>query len=796
MGMVDASDGVDEEDEARQGRSRRTSCAAPCRMLRPYRRDVILCVIVLIAVDRAPSLAGPAAHPLRHRPRHAHGPTRDAIDTAAIAYAVFVAWRCCVLSRAQILLVSRIGERFLRDLRERVFDHLQRLSLAFYDQQQTGMLVARMTSDIDSLQELVQMGLIMFVTSGLLLIFTITVLLSSRRCWRCCAWPRCRSSWSPASSSSAPRTAPTSWCASASARRWRPSRRACRACGSSRPSAVRRQREALRPATTRNSSTPTCARRADLGVLLPGRRAGRQRRPSPIVVGIGGVFVHNDTITIGTVTAFVLLLQNLFEPVQQLSQLFNMLQSAGAALNKLFGVLDTDVAGAGASGRGRPARPRASSRRSTSPSPTRRAARSCSTTSASRSSRGSGSRWSAPPAPASRRWPSCCRACTTRPTGRVRYGGVDLRDATLRSLRERFTVVPQEGYLFQGTILDNVRLARPEATDAEVEAAMARIGVLDHFAALRRGAPHRGARAWLAASPPAKASWCRWPAPRWPTSEILVLDEATSSLDPGTEVEVEVALDQLMEGRTVIVIAHRLTTAERADMVGGRRRRRHRRDRHPRRPRDARRRVRRAVRELVGSRRRLVTASASCCSAVRVPAREPRRCAGPISSGCRTSPPATSSATTSSAGRGSVREPSGTWRRATSCPTTSPRRWCASGCASTDTEGGFILDGYPRTRAQAEALDVMLEQLGRQMIAAAHIHVSDAELVARLSARAATTTTPGRFATASAPSTATTPRSSSTTGSAGSCSSSRARATPTRSRHAAAAWEALQERSR
>ena len=133
-------------------------------------------------------------------------------------------------------------------------------------------------------------------------------------------------------------------------------------------------------------------------------------------------------------------------------------------------------------------------------------------------------------------------------------------------MRERFTVVPQEGYLFQGTILDNVRLAKPDATDAEVEAAMARIGVLDHFAALAEGlhteVRERGSR--FSAGERQLVSLAR---AALANSEILVLDEATSSLDPGTEVEVESALTKLMEGRTVIVIAHRLTTAERADMV-------------------------------------------------------------------------------------------------------------------------------------------------------------------------------------------------------------------------------------
>jgi ATP-binding cassette subfamily B protein len=150
--------------------------------------------------------------------------------------------------------------------------------------------------------------------------------------------------------------------------------------------------------------------------------------------------------------------------------------------------------------------------------------------------------------------------------GCVRYGGVDLRDASFASMRDRFTVVPQEGYLFQGTILDNVRLAKTDATDEEVAAAMARIGVLEHFVHLEDGlhteVRERGSR--FSAGERQLVSLAR---AALADSEILVLDEATSSLDPGTEVEVEVALTKLMEGKTVIVIAHRLSTAERADMV-------------------------------------------------------------------------------------------------------------------------------------------------------------------------------------------------------------------------------------
>ncbi|MGV3759717.1 MAG: ABC transporter ATP-binding protein, partial [Actinomycetota bacterium] len=151
--------------------------------------------------------------------------------------------------------------------------------------------------------------------------------------------------------------------------------------------------------------------------------------------------------------------------------------------------------------------------------------------------------------------------------GRVRFGGLDLRDATVRSLRERIVVVPQEGFLFNGTILDNVRLARAGATDDEVVAALEAIGIRERFEALPDGlateVQERGSR--LSAGEKQLVSLAR---AALADPAVLVLDEATSSLDPGTEVVVEEAMARLMEGRTVIVIAHRLSTAERADLVG------------------------------------------------------------------------------------------------------------------------------------------------------------------------------------------------------------------------------------
>jgi len=261
----------------------------------------------------------------------------------------------------------------------------------------------------------------------------------------------------------------------------------------------------------------------------------------------------------------VLYLQNLFDPVQQLSQLFNMLQSAGAALNKLFGLLDTrspvrerqgavdlpahgDLEAVDLTFGYSESGPRVLSHVNLTVRPGERLAL-------------------VGPTGAGKSTLAKLLSRMYDPVdGAVRYGGIDLRDASFASMRDRFTVVPQEGYLFQGTILDNVRLAKADATDDEVAAAMARIGVLEHFVHLEDGlhteVRERGSR--FSAGERQLVSLAR---AALADSEILVLDEATSSLDPGTEVEVEVALTKLMEGKTVIVIAHRLSTAERADMV-------------------------------------------------------------------------------------------------------------------------------------------------------------------------------------------------------------------------------------
>ena len=136
----------------------------------------------------------------------------------------------------------------------------------------------------------------------------------------------------------------------------------------------------------------------------------------------------------------------------------------------------------------------------------------------------------------------------------------------IASLRERIVVVPQEGFLFGGTIRDNIRIARPAATDDEVAAALESIGVLERFEEFPDGLEtevrERGSR--LSAGERQLVSLAR---AALVDPAVLVLDEATSNLDPGTEAVVERALEHLMTGRTVIVVAHRLSTVRRADRI-------------------------------------------------------------------------------------------------------------------------------------------------------------------------------------------------------------------------------------
>ncbi|MBA2626188.1 MAG: ABC transporter ATP-binding protein, partial [Acidimicrobiia bacterium] len=331
-GAVDEDDKLDAETTKRV--LRRTWGS-----LGPYRRQLLLGA-ALVATWTATVVSGPALV----RYGIDRGLRRDdagALNTAVVGY-VAVAVLAYVSYRALIVVINAVGERFLRDLRLRVFGHLQSLSMAFFDRQKAGVLISRMTADIESLSELVQVGLLLFLSNGLLLIVTLIVLLVM--------------SWQLALIA----LVALPVVVLASVRFQRQSNQAylvVRDRVGTMLSALQEGLAGLRIIQAFAREDAEAKRFADrndelLDAHMRSVRISVWYFPVVEVAGIagtaavvyfGGLLVQRGTVSLGTVAAFVLYLSTLFEPVQQLSQLFNTLQSAGAALSKLYDLLDTPV---------------------------------------------------------------------------------------------------------------------------------------------------------------------------------------------------------------------------------------------------------------------------------------------------------------------------------------------------------------------------------------------------------------------------------------------------------------------
>lgn len=547
----------DRLDRAETGRVLRRSM----EFAEPYRRWVWLAV-AFVTMSTVCTVAGPLLVKFA-TDRGLLQRNAAALNAAIIAYCVVVAINY-VVGRQQYLAINTAGEGFLRDLRVRVFDRLQAQSMAFYDRNKAGVLVSRMTADIESMGELIQWGLLQFVSAALLLVFTIIVLLV------------------------------LSWeltvvvllvmpiIVLASIRFQRQSNRAYLdvrekvgqnlstlqegITGVRVIQAYHRQGEQIRRFHGSNRALYGAhLHTVKISVWYFGLVEFVGIFAIAIVVGVGGWLAHQGSIEVGTVAAFVLLIANLFEPVQQLSQLYNTVQSAAASLSKLYGLIDAepdvaehprpvplpargDLVAHDLSFRYDGAERHALQHLTLSVAPGERLAL-------------------VGPTGAGKSTVAKLLSRLYDPTdGYVTYGEVDLRLASTASLRERVVVVPQEGFLFGGTIMENIRIARPSATDDEVATSLSRIGALDRFLEFPEGlhteVRERGSR--LSAGERQLISLAR---AALVDPAVLVLDEATSNLDPGTEAVVEHALESLMEGRTVIVVAHRLSTVRRADRI-------------------------------------------------------------------------------------------------------------------------------------------------------------------------------------------------------------------------------------
>jgi ABC-type multidrug transport system fused ATPase/permease subunit len=284
-----------------------------------------------------------------------------------------------------------------------------------------------------------------------------------------------------------------------------------------------------------------------------------------VVLGYGGHLYFHGDVTLGTLFAFMLYVQNFFDPVQQLSQLYNTFLSATAALDKIMDVMDEESevldrpdAELLPEVDGRVTFDRVSFGYGTGPEVLHELDLDvpAGTTVALVGHTGAGKSTIAK---------LLARFYDPR-DGRITIDGHDLRDVTQSSLRHQLGIVPQEGFLFAGTVTENIAFGRPDATSEEVVQAAQTVGAHDFILRLEDGyetqLQERGSRLSLGQRQLVALARALLADPR-----LLILDEATSSVDIGTERKIERALRLLLSGRTAFIIAHRLSTIRDADLI-------------------------------------------------------------------------------------------------------------------------------------------------------------------------------------------------------------------------------------
>ena len=553
-------DAVEDDDKLNRTQTR-VVLMRSIRMAGEFRRQAMWAMI-LVTISTICTLAGPVL--VRHGiDAGIKAKDERALNFTVVAYLVVTAI-AYVVGRAQYVSLNSAGEGFLRILRVKVFAQLQRQSMAFFDREKAGVLVARMTADIESMAELVQWGLMQFLSAGLLLFLAFFLLLSLS--WQLTLITLIVFPFLIAASVKFQRDSSKAYLEVREKVGANLSALQEGITGVRVIQAYAREDEQIRRFEESNRALfRSHMHSVKVSTWYFGLIEFAGIASSALIIGIGGWLVHRGSVSLGTVVAFVLLLANLFDPVQQLSQLYNTLQSAAAALHKLFGILDAtpDVDEVAA--------------------PTQLPATGDVVVNNITFSYAAGSRPALEnvnltltagtrlalvgPTGAGKSTLAKLMARLYDPqSGSVSFGGVDLRQASMEDLRRRIVVIPQEGFLFDGSVRDNLLIAKPSATESELLRALDNIGLRERFEALPEGLDtqvrERGSR--LSAGERQLVALSR---AALVDPAVLVLDEATSNLDPGTEMLVEAALEKLMIGRSVIVVAHRLSTVQRADKI-------------------------------------------------------------------------------------------------------------------------------------------------------------------------------------------------------------------------------------
>ncbi len=529
-------------------------------LLRPHSGRLLLASAITVAITLL-SLAGPA---LLGRAIDQVVGDRDmgALNRIGLAF-LGVTVALPFLTACQTLLLAGIGERFLADLRGRVFDRMTSLPLEALEREPSGGLLSRLTSDIEVLTTMVREALPALIRNSMLLGFALVALLvlSPLLTLVCLV-------------GIPPAIVASQWYRLRATRLYANEReRVGEVSGSlqegiSGANDVRAfSREADQAARlvglNRRLVEAYLATAAARGRLYPAITLSRLLA-TVAVLGGGALMASWDLVTVGTIGAFLLYVAQLFGPIEQLIQMLDQVQGGQAALARLVGVLETaQVTSRQPGGVPLPESGELDARELwfgyQAGTPVLRGA----------SVRiRPGERIALVGATgAGKTTLARLLAHLHNPHGgKVLYGGVELGEATPESLRDRIVLVAQEGHMFAGSITDNVRLARPDALDGEVEDALRRVGAYERFSSLPEGLATevRTGGSRLSAGEQQLISLARV---ELADPAVVILDEATSSLDLGTEAVVEQALRALTRDRTLIVIAHRLSTAARADRV-------------------------------------------------------------------------------------------------------------------------------------------------------------------------------------------------------------------------------------
>jgi ABC-type multidrug transport system fused ATPase/permease subunit len=534
------------------------------QLLSPYRWRVLAMLVSLIAAAGAALAPAPLAKLAIDQGinRHDTG-ALDVIVAAFLLSAVIYA----IATYAQTYLVGWVGQRALQDLRVQLFRHLQSLSIGFYSRNRAGVIISRLTNDVEALDQLVEDGLATLIQSGLTLLGVVVILLVMDfhlALLTFLALPLLGLG------------ALLFRIASADAYRLTRERiaaitgylqeslsgiRVVRAFGQE-PRHIARFRELNDSNRAANLTTVNLN-----AAYFPAVELLSALVTVEILV-IGGIEAINGHTSTGVVFAFIAALNNFFDPIQQLSQLYTTYQSGMAALDKIFELLDEQ--------------PELSDAPDALELPTLDGELTFDEVSFRY---GSGEDAVYALRDIDLRIPAGQTVALVGETGagkstfaklvarfydpsqgRILVDGHDLRQITAQSLRSQMGVVPQEAFLFSGTVRENIAFGRPGATDDEVRDAARAVGAEDFIERLEhrydtqigeRGVQlSAGQRQLLAFARALVAD------PR-----ILVLDEATSNVDVHTEGLIEQGLRRLVAGRTAIVIAHRLSTIRHAGRI-------------------------------------------------------------------------------------------------------------------------------------------------------------------------------------------------------------------------------------